>query len=296
MIIALVKEKKLLTAQLNKVATSREQRETCPTGKHSSLSDPTSPHVQKSEKGIQTTKNSPHGLNRVHSTSEVQLDSSGTTCMEQSSLVAQSRPHSVRAIDGRSREMPASARSGRKVERVEVHIHKHPPLQSTEVKENDPPLPRQSLPRDELQHQQQMLDMSLASLKFTDSSLGETSLHHVLQLVERELSSSDNDRGMDAQPPVRHSTPEPLSGVMDPNPDSAAHHGQGRQQQEVSELHVQHVDENKKSLKLVGNQMLPQIKKHVQGQRRVSQINKSKTHKTRSSTAKPRVRNYNIRD
>ena len=49
--------------------------------------------------------------------------------------------------------------------------------------------------------------MSLASLKFTESSLGGDSLQQVLQLAERdhELMDHHDDRGI---PFIRHSTPE----------------------------------------------------------------------------------------
>ena len=114
------------------------------------------------------------------------------------------------------------------------------------------------------------MDISLASLKFTDSSLGESSLHHVLQMVERELSSSDNDKAVST---VRHSTPEPPAVESDD-------YKQGK-------------ENGDSSLKLVGNRVVPQVKKHGQSQA-ATRTNKVKTQNRPS--VKPKVRNYNIKD
>ena len=269
-IIALVNDKKQLTARLKEMAdTERRTKSQQPDPKVSQT--PVQLHF---EKGVQTSS-SPCGQVQwtVHKTA---TDSSTCSSVEQRPpIVAQSGHVHSQVQHG---QLPVdSVGSG----------HNHPVRQAVPGPEHqhvtssvDPPLltskeddTRSSqcvreAPRDG----QQVLDMSLASLKFTDSSLGESSLHHVLQMVERGLSSSDNDR--DA--PVGHSTPEravETSGRGHPPP--------------------QRGESDETSLKLVGSRVVPQAKKHGRPQT-TSQT--SRTKKQTKSTVKPKVRNYNIRD
>lgn len=53
-----------------------------------------------------------------------------------------------------------------------------------------------------------MLDVSLASLKFTDSSLGVESIQQVLQMAEKDQQLLESDLHNDRGAPLRHSTPE----------------------------------------------------------------------------------------
>lgn len=272
-IIALVNDKKQLTAQLKEMANTERRTK-------SQQSDPKvsqMPVQLHFEKGVQTSS-SPRGHVQwtMHKTA---TDSSTCSSVEQ-------RP-------------PTGALSGHvhsQIQHVQLPVdsvgssHNHPARQAVPglhhqhvTSSVDPPLLTgkepdntrssqcvQEAPRDG----QQVLDMSLASLRFTDSSLGESSLHHVLQMVERGLSSSDNDR--DA--PVGHSTPERAVETS-----SSRDHQPPQLRGESDE----------RPLKLVGSRVVPQAKKHGRPQT-TSQT--SRTKKQTKSTVKPKVRNYNIRD
>lgn len=238
-IIALVKEKKQLAAQLKELTGILEQRKTSPIVKDTNGTRAPALQVHQSEKGVQTTRNSPRG----HVQWSAQKPSESR--MEQSSPTVQSEP-SPPLVSNRSKQIPNS--SGLKHKQEEVQI-----LQMSHHGEEE----------------EQQLDISLASLKFTDSSLGESSLHHVLQMVERELSSSADDKPV---PTVRHSTPEPAV---------------------VSDDHKQGKENSDGSLKLVGSKVVPLVKKHGQSQE-VTRTSKVKTQNRTS--VKPKVRNYNIKD
>ena len=266
----------MLTAQLKEVTNSLSRTKGLSpngnqSGRRANIAAP--PLVHQSDKSVQTSRNSPRG--HVQWTTEKCLESS----MEERCSTAQSELLSS-GVKTRSEQIPLMSRSGRGREQVHVYVHRqsspiiNPPRSATEGEGSS-----------RLQvatHDEQQLDMSLASLKFTDSSLGETSLHQVLQRVERELSSSDNDRDV---PIVRHSTPEPPTITVD--------------SKKASRLSSQGVDESK-TLRLVGNKVVPQenkghIKMHVRSQV-AGQTSRSRTQNRLSSLSRPRIRNYNIRD
>lgn len=253
-IIALVKDKKHLATQLKDLRTVLEQRKVSPIVQHQSTNGTTDPppKVQQCEKSIQTSRTSPHG--HIQWMSQKPPEST----MEERESTAHSEASCPPGVSNtcRSRQSLRSYGSNYKPCGERVQTSPRGEEHSTH----------------QAQHQEeQQLDLSLASLKFTDSSLGESSLHHVLQMVERELSSSDNDR--DAAP-VRHSTPEP---AVETSP-----HKRGK-------------ENNERSLKLVGNRVVPQAKNPQRAQSQVvAWSNKVRTQN--KTSVKPRVRNYNIKD
>ena len=268
-IIALVKEKKQLAAQLEKVTAGGYDQKTSHSVKPSGSSGgaTVSPLVQQCDKSVQATTSSPRG--HVQWTFQKPKEYS----VEQRAAQPESSPSST----CKSEEIATSSGNGHKPEEQDqAHVYQqqsghsrvksHSPQQSGHgrVKGHSPP------------PVSPQLDMSLASLKFTDSSLGESSLHHVLQMVERELSSSDNER----EAPLGHSTPEPAPVHVQQESAHQPLHQQGKEN---------------RSLKLVGSRVVPQVKRHGRPQA-VVQTNKSTTQKSNRSTVKPRVRNYNIRD
>ena len=260
-IIALVKEKKHLTVQLKEATASLDRRKTPSINKQSG-SNGTAVHVvRQCDKCIQTVKDSPRG--HVQWTSQ-KLSESST---EQKSRVGLSDTETTPSMNSKPKVIPLSLESGHKSMQDQVLRHKQTSPNNQDFVHEEVHSSSQVLPQDE------QLDVSLASLKFTDSSLGESSLHQVLQMVERELSSSDNDR--DA--PMRHSTPEPALE---------------RGHQPLQECHK----DNDRSLKLVGSKVVPHVQsKKLHGRPQIVALtNRSRTQNRAS--VKPRVRNYNIRD
>ena len=235
-IIALVKEKKQLTAQLKEVTASLDRRKTPPISKLSSSNGATVQHrVQQCDKCIQTARDSPRG--HVQWTSQKSLESN----IDQGSRVGQPGSKATPNLRNKPKVTPLSPRNA--AHGHQVHHHEQISPNNHHSDHEEAHQTAHTLPQDE-QHQ---LDMSLASLKFTDSSLGESSLHQVLQMVERELSSSDNDRDV----PMRHSTPEP------PAPEPADHHQLLQK--------VYNSQDNGRSLELVGSKVVPCI--HVQSKK-----------------------------
>lgn len=259
-IIALVKEKKQLTAQLNEATANLDRRKTLPINPIRKQD-----RVQQCDKCVQTARDSPHG--HVQWTSQKSLESS----INQRSKVGQSGSKATPSLSSGPNMTPLGPKNGQKSPQEHTHHHEQtsPPNNQQPIHDNTR-FSGQILPRDE-----QQIDVSLASLKFTDSSLGESSLHQVLQMVERELSSSDNDRDV----PMRHSTPEP------PALESIHH----QPLQECGE-------EDGRALELVGSKVIPHV--HVQPKKHkpqtAAQTSRSRTQNR--TLVKPRVRNYNIRD
>ena len=258
-IIALVKEKKQLTAQLKEATTSLDRRKTPP------INPINKQHrVQQCDKCIQTTRDSPRG--HVQWTSQKSLESS----IDQISKGDQSGSKATPSLSSGPNMTPLNPRSSHKSPQKQSRHEWTSPNNQHSI-HDEARSSGQILPQDE-----QQPDISLASLKLTDSSLGESSLHQVLQMVERELSSSDNDRDV----PMRHSTPEP------PALESVHH-------QPLQEYR----EDDGRALELVGSKVVPRVhvqaKKHRQPQT-VPQTSRSRTQNRTS--IKPRVRNYNIRD
>jgi hypothetical protein len=267
-IIALVKEKKQLTVQLKEVTASLDRRKTPPINKLSSSNSASAAaavqhRVQQRDKCIQTASNSPHS--HIQWTSPKLLES----IIDQKSGIGQSG----------SKPTPPSSRNEPKLTPLSSRnaTHEHQIHHHSIHKELQPP--DHALPQQEEQ-QQLDVDVSLASLKFTDSSLSESSLRQVLQMVERELSSSDNDGNIPTQGTVRHSTPEPPA---DHQPSSVT----------LQEF----CPDNGRPLELVGSKVVPRV--HTQSKknrqpRTMAQTTRSRTQNRTS--VQPRVRNYNTRD
>ena len=260
-IIALVKEKKQLTAQLKEVSASLDRRKTLPISKLSSSAATVQQRVQRCDKCIQTVRENPR--NHVQWTSQKSLESSIDRGFRVGQPDSKATPPSLR---NKPKATPLSPRNV---------IHDHQTPHHSIHKPSGHIQPQQN------EQQQLDVDVSLTSLKFTDSSLGESSLHQVLQMVERELSSSDNDRDVPANT-VRHSTPEPPADHQ-PSPPP--------QLQEFCK------DNDGRSLELVGSKVVPRV--HAQSKknrqpRTIAQTARSRTQNRGS--VQPRVRNYNIRD
>lgn len=279
-IIALVKEKKQLTARLKEVTANLDRRKTPPISLTNKLS---SSRVQQCDKCIQTMRDSPRTSGHVQWTSlESSLDP-GSRSGQPGSNTAMS------SLRSRPKVAPLSPRNAAHEHQIHHRQQQQfsPSNNHSVHKELHPPAAGHALP----QQDEQQLDVSLASLKFTDSSLGESSLHQVLQMVERELSLSDNDRDVPTAT-VRHSTSEPLSlAPRDHEPVTDDQH----QQSTLQEF----CEDNGRSLELVGNKVVPHVHVHIQSKKnqppqRMAQTARSRTQKRTS--AKPRVRNYNIRD
>ena len=266
-IIALVKEKKQLTAQLKEVTASLDKRKTPPINPISKLSGANVQHrVQQCDKCIQTARDSPRG--HVQWTSQ---KSSESNDIDQGSRVDQPGSKATPSLRNKPTVTRLSPRNTTHEHQLHYHEQISPKFNNHHSVHEEAHPTAHALPQNE-----QQLDMSLASLKFTDSSLGESSLHQVLQMVERELSSSDNDRDI----PMRHSTPEP------PAP-AAVHH---QLLQEVCK-------DDGRSLELVGSKVVPRL--HAQSKKNKQAQTKAQTATFRThnrTSVKPRVRNYNIRD
>ena len=262
-IIALVKEKKQLTAQLKEVTAGLDRRKTSPINPITH-----SKQVQLCDKCVQTvrTRDSPPGQGYSRS-----LESSTDLKSRVGDHESGSAAHP--SWSSKPGATPLTPANGHKPSQDQVHHHEK--TSSNNQQQSSREEAQSSSGR--MQGEQLPADVSLASLKFTDSSLGESSLNQVLQMVERELSSSDNER--DVPVIMRHSTPEPppLLGAGR-GPPQECHRGDGG------------------SLELVESKVVPLVlsKKPRQPQTVVAaQTNRPRT---QSRTTKPRVRNYNIRD
>ena len=260
-IIALVKEKKQLTAQLKEVSASLDRRKTPPISKPSSSAAAVQQRVQQCDKCIQTARDSPR--NHVQWTSQKSLESSIYQGSRMGQPDSKATPPSLR---NKPKVTPLSPKNA--IHDHQTHHSIHKPSGHIQSQQNE---------------QQLDVDVSLTSLKFTDSSLGESSLHQVLQMVERELSSSDNDRDVPTAGTVRHSTPEPPADHQ-PSPPPP-------QLQEFCK------DNDGRSLELVGSKVVPRV--HTQSKKNRQPRTMTLTSRSRTQnrgTVQPRVRNYNIRD
>ena len=287
-IIALVKEKKQLTAQLKEVTASLDRRKTPPIINPSSKLPSSNAaaavqhRVQQCDKCIQTVRDSPRSHGQW--TSQKSVESSS---IDQGSSIGQhgSRDTCTPSVRNKPQVTPTSPRNATHEHQIHHQQQISPKFNSHLSVHKEPPHPSgrtTTLPQDE-----QQLDVSLASLKFTDSSLGDSSLHQVLQMVERELSSSDNDRDIPTST-VRHSTPEPPALTLTEPPADL--------QQPLQEV----CKDNGRSLELVGNKMVPrvhsQLSKKNKPPQKTTQTTTGRSRMQNRTSVKPRVRNYNIRD